>query len=151
MLLSGVPLLSFGPSSVIVSILGCFFCLFFVYGIRAYRRGHTSVVLGKAAIEVKGPAEKTIMWEELEELKLSYFSTRRDGEKGWMQLRLKSKDVRLRVESTITDFWDLVDICALNAKDRGLLLDPSTIRNMHALGIETDVTRYQQIRDWGKE
>ncbi len=151
MLISGVPLLLFGPSSVIVSILGCFFCLFLAYGVRAYYRGRMHLILGSRAIEVKGLTEKTILWEELEELKLSYYSTRRDGEKGWMQLRLKAKGVRLRVESTITDFWDLVDTCALIAKDRGLLLDSSTIRNMRTLGIETDAIGYQQIRDWGKE
>lgn len=91
-----------------------------------------------------------MLWEELEEIKLSYFSTRRDGENGWMQLKLKGRGKRLRVESTITDFWDLVGICALNAKNRGLALDPSTIQNMHALGIEDDVSGYQHVHDLGK-
>lgn len=57
----------------------------------------------------------------------------------------------MRVESTITDFWDLVDTCALIANDRGLLLDSTTIRNMRTLGIETHASGYQQIQNWGKE
>ena len=147
---TGVPLLLFGPSSVIVSLLGCFFCLFLAYGIRAYRHSQMKFIVDNSAIQALGPGKKVMLWEELEEIKLSYFSTRRDGENGWMQLKLKGRGKRLRVESTITDFWDLVGICALKAKNRGLALDPSTIQNMHALGIEDDVSGYQHVHDWGK-
>ncbi len=150
-LFTGVPLLLFGPSSVIVSILGFFFCLFLLYGIRAYRHSQMKFILDNSAIQALGPGEKVMLWDELEEIKLSYFSTRRDGENGWMQLKLKGRGKRLRVESTITDFWDLVGICALNAKKRGLTLDPLTIQNMHALGIEDDVSGYQHAHDWGNK
>ncbi|WP_025897559.1 hypothetical protein [Sneathiella glossodoripedis] len=82
MLLSGVPLLLFGPSSVIVSLLGCFFCLFSLYGIRAFRRSRLKIVLGKDTIKVTGLREKTILWEELEGVKLSYYSTAGMGKRG---------------------------------------------------------------------
>ncbi|OUR76219.1 hypothetical protein A9Q83_15560 [Alphaproteobacteria bacterium 46_93_T64] len=135
--LSVLPLLLFRPSSVIVYILGSFLCLFAFYGVRAYGRKRMSIILGDRAIQVTGLREKLIQWEELEELKLAYFSTRRDGEMGWMQLRLKSRGDRLRVESTISDFWELVSICAEKAREKGLALDPATVRNMQALGLDT--------------
>ena len=85
MCFTGVPLLLFGPSSVIVFILGCFFFLFLLYAIRTYRRSRLTVFLGEKAVQVVGPERKKLYWEDLEELKLSYFSSRRDGEKDLAQ------------------------------------------------------------------
>ncbi len=149
--LSLVPLLLLSPSSVIVYILGSFLCLFVFYGVRTYCRNKMKVILGDQAIQVTGLWEKLIQWEELEELKLAYFTTRRDGENGWMQLRLKGRGDRLRVESTITDFWELVSMCAHKARENGVLLDAATIRNMQALGLDTDFPNQQSKNLSGKE
>ncbi|MBL4666619.1 MAG: hypothetical protein JKY04_04525 [Sneathiella sp.] len=149
--LSVVPLLLFRPSSVIVYILGSFLCLFAFYGMRTYYRYRMKVILGDTAIQVTGLWEKLIQWEELEELKLAYFSTRRDGENGWMQLKLKGRGDRLRVESTITDFWELVSICAYKAQENGVTLDASTVRNMQALGLDTDFPDHKTKNLSGKE
>ena len=80
--LSLVPLLLLKPSSVIVSVLASIFCLFFLYGIRAIDRGQTQICVTAGGICSEGILTRAIKWEELEALKLSYFSTRRDGEKG---------------------------------------------------------------------
>jgi len=140
--LSLLPLLLLGPSSVIVLLLGSFLGLFSAYGIRAYGRSRAEIVVTDLAIQIRGLTEKTIQWEELETLKLAYFSTRSDGEKGWMQLKLKGGGVRLRVESTVTGFWELVDICALEARHAGIALDAVSVRNMQALGLDTDRLLY---------
>ncbi|WP_169566917.1 hypothetical protein [Sneathiella limimaris] len=151
MILTGVPLLLFRPSSVIVSLLGFLFCLFFLYGIRSYLRSRLTVFLGQDGICCEGNGRKEIRWEDLTGLRLSYFSSRRDGEKGWMQLRLKSRGISLKVESTINEFSDLVAICMSVAKDRGLVLDPATVRNLRALGLLEDASDTQHYQGWGKE
>jgi len=128
-----VPLLLLKPSSVIVSILASMFCLFFLYGIRAIDRSQTQICVTAGGICSEGIFTRAIKWEELEALKLSYFSSRRDGEAGWMQLKLKGRGVRLRVESTISDFEILVSICASMAQKNDIQLDRASIRNMEMI------------------
>ncbi len=136
-----VPLLLLRPSSVIVYILGSMVCLFAVYGIRALDRGRLHIRLTEKEICATGIRTKSIKWEELEQVKLNYFSTRRDRENGWMQLKLNGRGVRLRIESTVTDFEGLVDTCASIALSKGLSLDPASIRNLQALGVSSDTLR----------
>jgi hypothetical protein len=139
-----VPLLLFGPSSVIVYILAGFLMLFAAYGIRAVYRSGQQIILGQEGISVSGLKGKHINWEELETFKLSYFSTRRDGENGWMQLKLKGKGDGLTFESTITDFEDLVLHCTKEALRRRLSFDPASIRNLSVLGVSSeDIARYR--------
>ena len=54
-----------------------------------------------------------------------------------MQLKLKGRGVRLRVESTISDFENLVSICTSIALKNNVQVDMASIRNMAALGLET--------------
>lgn len=148
--LSLLPLLLLGPSSVIVIILVCFLCLFSIYGIRAVAKNRTKIVLGETAIEVSGLGEKLIFWEDLVDLDLAYFSTRRDGEKGWMQLKLKGGGQTVKIESTISDFWELVEFSTLKAQKNGVVLSASTARNLQALGIAGPETANQQDSNWEK-
>jgi hypothetical protein len=69
-------------------------------------------------------------------MKLSYYSTRRDGRGGWMQLKLRAGWSTLRVDSRVQGFPELVIASAKAAEMRGLPLDPATSANLQALGIE---------------
>lgn len=140
-----VPLLLFGPSSVIVYILGSLVCLFLAYGVRAYDRSRMQIRLTDTEICSAGIREKAINWEGLESVKLSYFSTRRDGENGWMQLKLKGKGVRLRIESTLNDFEGLVDTCFAVARNEKLPIDSASVRNLRALGLISEDFGFQNL------
>ena len=138
MLFSLVPLLLFRPSSVIVYILAGLAVMFAAYGGRALVRKKMKVKVSADGISVEGLKGKNIDWEALEALKLSYFSTRRDGEKGWMQLKLKGRGTGLTFESTISDFEDLVRLCAIKAKEAGVSFDATTARNLKSLDISVE-------------
>lgn len=149
--LTAYPLLLLKPSSVIVFILGSLLCLFVLYGVRAFDRKFARICISPEEIRINGIWKRAIKWEALEQISLSYFSTRRDREKGWMQLRLKGRGVRLRVESTIAGFEDLVEICVAVALKNKLSLDVATKNNLEILGLSASSETFQTRQLWGKE
>jgi hypothetical protein len=68
-------------------------------------------------------------------MKLSYYSSRRDGRAGWMQLELRSGSAKLRLDSRIEGFTELVEVSARAAAARGLSLSASTLANLQAVGL----------------
>tara|TARA_B100001142_G_C14081936_1_gene557751 strand:+ start:278 stop:799 length:522 start_codon:yes stop_codon:yes gene_type:complete len=121
---------------VIVSAVLCFLgALFFAYGIRAIFRHYTLVEISDTSIQVKGFRNTNIKWESLEQLKLSYFSTRRNQEAGWMQLRLKANNVTIRFDSSLEGFETILLKAAYNAQKYSAYLNTNTIQNLNALGL----------------
>ena len=68
-------------------------------------------------------------------IKLAYYSTRRDRRDGWMQLELRAGSSRIRLDSRIDGFAELVGRAARAAAARGIELSPATAANLQALGI----------------
>jgi hypothetical protein len=118
------------------AVLGGFAVLFAVFGARTALRHGTRLEMTEAALRASGLLRVSISWRELNRMKLAYYSTRRDGRDGWMQLELRSGWSTLRVDSRIEGFAELVGASANAATRRGLLLDPATSANLQALGIE---------------
>ena len=104
----------------------------------------THVELDDSGIRVRGPAflrpRAAIRWEDLRSLRLDYFSTRRDGEGGWMQLRLRDAQHTIRIDSELEGFVGLVRVAALQARRRDADLDHATRANLGVLGIEPAAT-----------
>ena len=69
-------------------------------------------------------------WSELSRFRLRYFSTRRDGKKGWFELTLQAGDSKIVTESTLEGFDDLLEIARDWAKDNQLLVDDITRTNL---------------------
>jgi len=130
-----VPLLLLNPISVIVYLLVFLLCVFVGYGLRAIIRQFTRFEVSGACIVMSGPVKRSMNWEELKGFSLNYYSTRRDREAGWMHLRLKGGGVRLGIDSTISDFEELVGLALHAATQNGVVLDAVTARNLRALGI----------------
>lgn len=111
--------------------------LFLVYFGRTVCRQLTQIELDEAGIRVMGPAVglpgATIRWADLCLLRLDYYSTRRDGEGGWMQLRLGDARRTIRIDSDLEGFAELVGAVAHAAAPRDLALDPATAANLEAL------------------
>ena len=101
--------------------------LFLVYFGRTVCRQLTHIELDETGIRVMGPAvgllSAAIRWADLCSLRLDYYSTRRDGEGGWMQLRLGDARHTIRIDSELDGFAELVGAAARAAARRDLALD----------------------------
>ena len=116
-----------------------FAALFLLFGLRTALRHATRVTADENGLAASGPLAATIPWGELDRMTLAYYSTRRDRRDGWMQLELRAGGSRLRLDSRIEGFDELVARAARAAAVRGLDLNAATIANLEALGIGVSV------------
>lgn len=130
------PLLFVPASPVMMVILGGLAALFLAFGARTVLRQCTVVRLDDAGIAAVGPVRAQIAWKDLEGLALAYYSTRRDRTRGWMQVTMKGRSGRLRIDSTIDGFRDIVQTATRHAERSGLGLSPATMGNLTAMGID---------------
>lgn len=121
--------------TVPATILGGFAAIFAVFGLRTVLRHGTSIEMTESELRAQGVARRTIAWAELDRMKLSYYSTRRDHRSGWMQLELGAGGARLSLDSRIEGFDRVVRRAAAAAAARGLDLSESTVANLESLGI----------------
>jgi len=111
--------------------------LFLVYFGRTVCRQLTRIELDETGIRVAGPVVglvgAAIRWADLCSLRLDYYSTRRDGEGGWMQLRLGDARHMIRIDSDLEGFAELVGAAARAAARRNLALDAASAANLKIL------------------
>ena len=101
---------------------------------RIVQRVFTRYESGDQGIIAHGPLGAAIAWNDLNGLKLKFFSTRRDRRDGWMMLILKDGKHTLKLESTLTGFDEIVDRAAEIAKAKRLALTDATTNNLLAMG-----------------
>jgi hypothetical protein len=141
---AGIGLVLTLPPLVLVDMLVWVRCLFVLaallfalFALRTLQRQLTTVAVDDEGIEVRGPlARRHLPWAQMKRLKLSYYSTRRDRQGGWMQLDLAGPRGRLRVESQLMNFDRVVEAAAAAALAQRLELTPSTRVNLLSLGLE---------------
>jgi len=129
------PLAFVQPAAPVAWVLAAAVVLFLVYFGRTVCRQLTHIELDETGIRVRGPLGAALRWEELRSLGLDYYSTRRDREGGWMQLRLRDARRTIRIDSELDGFVDLVRAVALEARRRGAALDEATRANLAVLGL----------------
>ncbi|MCP5150806.1 MAG: hypothetical protein H6982_08605 [Chromatiales bacterium] len=112
--------------------------LFVAYAAQALTRRATRVELGDEGLRL-GPGDRPLAWSDLSRFALAYFSVRRDGREGWMELRLAAGETQLRVDSRLEGFEELVRHAFDAARQRGLPMDPATVHNLSALGLVREV------------
>jgi len=136
-LLPIVAIVAIAPvGAVEATVLGGFAALFAVFGIRTALRHGSRLELTDGVLRASGLVRTSISLRELDRLKLAYYSTRRDGREGWMQLELRSGSSTLRLDSRVEGFTKLVEASARAAETRGLSLNTATLANLQALRIE---------------
>ena len=129
------PLALVRPAAAVAWALAAAAALFLVYFGRTVCRQLTHIVLDEAGIRARGPLGAAIRWAELRSLRLDYYSTRRDREEGWMQLRLRGTRRTIRIDSEIDGFAEIARAAAAEALRRGADTDEATRANLRVLGI----------------
>jgi hypothetical protein len=120
---------------VAATVLSSLGTIFAVFGVRTLVRHGTRFDLTESALRASGLRRTSIAWAELDRMTLGYYSTRRDRRDGWMQLELRSGWKKVRLDSRIEGFTELVSKSANAAKSRGLTLNAATLANLAALGV----------------
>lgn len=128
-------LLSVSPLSVGGMVLSGLALIFGAFAVRTVLRHGTRIEAGDEGLRSVGARQRTIPWRELDRMKLGYYSTKRDRRDGWMQLDLGAGGTRIKLDSRIDGFDDLVRRAAMAAAERRLDLSPATVSNLQALGI----------------
>ena len=57
-----------------------------------------------------------------------------------MQLIVKSPNAKIRIESTLNGFTDIVNVAVNAAEKKGLILSSTTLRNLELLEVKTDMS-----------
>lgn len=117
---------------ILVAIVAVLFGLFLL---RTIARHVTTITVDETNIRVKTLNEFAVPWGRISELSVSYFTTWRNGGKGWMQLRLKGGGKTLRVESSINGFEEITHRAVKAACENHLDMSSATLSNLEALGI----------------
>jgi hypothetical protein len=122
--------------AVAATFLGGFAAIFAIFGLRTVMRHGTSLEMTDTELRAHGISNRSIMWSELDRLKLSYYSTRRDRRSGWLQLELGAGGTRLNLDSRLEGFDRVVHRAAETAAARRLVLSESTAANLASLGLD---------------
>ena len=118
------------------AVIGSFAAIFAVFGARTVLRHGTLLEVSDSELRAHGIARRTIVWSQLDRMRLAYYSTRRDRKSGWMQLQLAAGGSKVSLDSRIGGFEGVVRRAAAAAAARGLPLNEATVTNIEALGIK---------------
>jgi hypothetical protein len=129
------PLALVETSTPVALLLGALALVFLAYGVRTVARVPHRIKVDEAEIAATGLRPVLLRWVDLSSMKLNYYSTKRDGRGGWMQLKLNAGGRTLRIESTLEGFSEVVARAARAADRRGIELPPATTANLSLLGI----------------
>ena len=120
---------------IALAVLGGFAVIFGIFALRTGLRHGTSLEMDETGLRTSGWRRIYIPWDELDRVKLAYYSTRRDRKSGWMQLQLGAGRARLSLDSRLDGFEQVARQAADAAAERGLALSDATAANLQAIGI----------------
>ena len=128
-------------STLILIVFGGLTVIFLLFGLRTLQRHLTEITLNQDGIFRSDLYSQTLSWQDLQQLRLRYFGTHRqhrNGSGGFMQLSLKGKGRRMKIESDLEGFEDVTRLAAAAARTNGVSLDPASAGNLLAMGIDPD-------------
>jgi hypothetical protein len=136
----GVPLLVTPVHPVAGIILAGLALLFAAHAVRTWLRTREIIVMNDTGLSAGVLYRRELAWQNLDRIKLRYFTTRRDRSGGWMQLVLRGGGKSVGIDSEIDGFSDICRCARDAARRNGLTLSEPTIRNFLAMGLDaTDV------------
>lgn len=131
-----VPVLFAEPLVMLQMIFMALALLFAGYVARTWQRARTRVEMDASGIRLIGPLGKSIDWPALRELKLAFYSTRRDRGEGWMQLTLRDDRHKITIDSNLEGFDEVLARCVAMARRNEIALSEATAENLVAAGID---------------
>ncbi len=134
LLLTLGPLLLVMPDGAMLYVLGALALMFVAFGVRTYVRQSTTITTDDSGVQANGLWNTRVDMARLRRLKLKYFSTRRDRQRGWMQLVLRDDKATLRIDSQLDGFDDIVAQAANAALANRLPVSESSCANFAAMG-----------------
>ena len=137
LLLTAGPVLVVSLTLVPLIILLLLAVLFFGYGLHTLFCHRRRIIVDDTQISAQ-PGAVCLNWKELTELKLEYYSTRKESTSGWMQMTLRSDNKRLKLDSRLEGFQDIARLAATNAHAKDVFVNRATASNLASLGIDVD-------------
>jgi len=123
----------------IIVIFGGLTVLFLLFTMRTVARQYTRIEMTEDAIISDGTRRLTLHWNDLDRVKLRYYSTRRNRSGGWMTLKLASGRTAISVDSNIDGFDAIAARTARMLIENHAIADDVTLANLAALGLPTPV------------
>jgi len=130
-----IPIFFIGPGAGASYVLAGFAGFFALFGLRTLLQSRTALKVDGEGIFISGWTSRHIPWDKLETLKLSYFSTRRDREAGWMQLKMRGNNTQIAVHSTLEGFEEVCRHAVHAAQANDIEVSHATARNLAIIGL----------------
>ena len=135
--LIAVPLATADLGVTSAVVLSGLLAVFLGYGARTALRHATRYGLNDRGVFAIGPISRALEWSDIVNVKLAYYTTKRDGTSGWWQLDIKGRRSTMRIDSTLDSFSALAERAVYEARKNCVALSPTTIENLDRLGIES--------------
>jgi len=127
-------LVALAPSSPFVLVaFGGLTGVFLLFTMRTALRQRLRIAADADGIRVNGGRVRSLRWDEVETVRLRYFSTRRSRKGGWMTLTLRGARQKIVIDSYLDGFEALVRGAAEIVASREITLDPTSASNFAAL------------------
>lgn len=114
-------------------VFGGLALMFLAYGARTALRQFTVVECSETGLAAGGLRPISIAWKDVRDVRLRYFSTRRDRSAGWLQLTVAGPRGSIRLDSQLEGFATIASRALRAAESNGVALAPVTAANAQAL------------------
>jgi hypothetical protein len=128
------PFIWLEPALYLVVILVAMGAVFFMLLWQTMVRQFTRVIVDSRGITVIAFRRRTIAWDQLRQMQLSYFTTWKNL-KGFMELKLKGPGVTMNIGSSLIGFRNVAKAASEAASRNRLTFKEATIENLKHLNI----------------
>lgn len=151
LVLTLVPLAAAWGDGVAMAILGSLAVLFSAFAVRTALRHRsryriTEEGIARLAASTGAAPAATVRWGDVDRIRLSFYSTKRDRSHGWMHLTIRGGGNRLGFDSIVDGFDDIAARTAEAAAANRVKLSDATVRNFAALGLVIAVEDGRAVR-----
>ena len=110
--------------------------LFLGFFLRTAQRHLTTFSFSNGSFQANGPLGKSISLPAVIDIRLRYFSTRKDrtGDGGWFELTIRDSKSKISVDSTINGFEQIMQNCVNTIHQNKLTPSETTIANFSSAG-----------------
>ncbi|HIC59628.1 MAG TPA: hypothetical protein EYO71_06095 [Rhodospirillales bacterium] len=111
--------------------------VFITFLVRIIIRSLPTVPVTDEWIRVNSFFDITLYWADVTDFKLSYFTLWRNGEKGWMEMRLRNATNSVKIESSLVGFEAIASRAFAAAEANHISLNSTTTSNLEAFGFNS--------------